>query len=83
MERVLLWLVVVVFASIGARRKNRWGAGWFFVGLPLGPFGLLVCRMPKATVPDIEGNAAREGYGRKKRDGLDMSMLSSGPDGTK
>jgi len=33
--------------------------------------------MPKATIPDIEGYAAREEYERKRRDGMDMSKLSS------
>ena len=79
MERVLLWLVFAAFASIGARQRNRSGAGWFFVGLLLGPFALLVHRMAKATVPDIEGHAAREGYARKKRDGTDMAVSSFSP----
>ena len=81
MERVLLWLVLAVFASIGASPRNRSGAGWFFIGLPPGPFGLLVHRMPRATVPDVEGHAARERHERKKRDGMDMSMSSSSPGG--
>jgi len=42
MELVLLWLVFAVFATIGATQKIRSGVGWFFVGLLLGPFGLLV-----------------------------------------
>ena len=62
---------------IGATQKNRSGVGWFFVGLLLGPFGLLVYLMPKATIPDIEGYAAREEHERKSRDGMDMSKLSS------
>ena len=55
MELVLLCLVSLVFAvlsMIGARRKNRSGVRWFAVGLLLGPFGLLVYLMPKATAPD-------------------------------
>ena len=82
MERVLLWLAFAAFAafaSIGARQRNRSGAGWFFIGLALGPFGLLVHWMPKAAVPGIEGHAEREGHERRKRDGMDMSMSSSGP----
>ena len=35
--------------------------------------------MAKATVPDIEGHAAREGYARKKRDGTDMAVSSFSP----
>jgi hypothetical protein len=77
MELVLLWLVFAVFAMIGASQKNRSGVGWFFIGLLLGPFGLLVYLMPKATVPDVEGYAAREEYERRKRDRMDMSKLSS------
>ena len=77
MELVLLWLVFAVFAMIGATQKNRSGVGWFFVGLLLGPFGLLVFLMPKATIPDVEGYAAREEYERKRRDRMDMSKLSS------
>ena len=77
MELVLLWLVFAVFAMIEATRKNRSGAGWFFVGLLPGPFGPLVFSMPKATIPDIEGYAAREEYERKHRDRMDMSKLSS------
>lgn len=77
MELVLFWLVFAVFAMIGANQKNRSGVGWFFIGLLLGPFGLLVYLMPKATVPDVEGYAAREEYERRKRDRMDMSKLSS------
>ena len=77
MEFVLLWLVFAVFAMIGAGQKNRFGVGWFLVGLLFGPFGLLVYLMPKATVPDVEGYAAREEYERNKREGMDMSKLSS------
>ena len=78
MELVLLWLVFAVFAmidrddteeSLGRRMVLRRVGAW--------PFGLLVFLMPMATIPDIEGCAAREEYERKRRDRMDMSKLSS------
>jgi len=47
MEIVLLWLLFGVFSAMIASGKNRSTAGWFFVGILFGPFGLLVAAMPK------------------------------------
>lgn len=43
----VLWLLFAIFSAVGAGTKNRSCAGWFFIGLLFGPFGLLVFAMPK------------------------------------
>lgn len=47
MEFVFLWLLFGIFSAVLASQKNRSAFGWFFAGLLLGPFGLLVVFFPK------------------------------------
>ncbi len=42
MEIILIWLVCAVVTAIIASAKGRFGFGWFFVGLLLGIFGLIL-----------------------------------------
>lgn len=37
----ILWILFGIGCAIAASNKNRSGVGWFFLGMLLGPFGLL------------------------------------------
>jgi predicted RNA-binding Zn-ribbon protein involved in translation (DUF1610 family) len=39
---ILAWLVFGIVSAFVARKKGRSGCGWFFLGVLLGPFGLLL-----------------------------------------
>lgn len=39
---VFIWFLCGIICAIIARNKNRTALGWFFVGLILGPIGLLI-----------------------------------------
>ena len=47
MEFVFFWFLCAIFSAAIASTKNRSSLGWFFAGLFLGPFGLLVAVFPK------------------------------------
>jgi hypothetical protein len=47
---VLVWLLFAIFSAALASSKNRSAFGWFFCGLLLGPFGLLVALFPKVEL---------------------------------
>lgn len=47
MEIIAIWLVCAVVTAIIASSKGRSGGGWFFIGLILGIFGIiLIACMP-------------------------------------
>lgn len=48
----LAWILFAIFSAILAANKNRNAAGWFFVGLLFGPFGLLVAFFPAIEDPN-------------------------------
>jgi hypothetical protein len=52
---IVFWLICAIFSAMLASHKNRSAFGWFFVGLFLGPFGLLVALFPnlRAASPTI------------------------------
>ncbi len=50
------WLLCAILCAVIARGKNRSAAGWFFVGLFLGPLGLLIAAViSRVTVCDYCG----------------------------
>lgn len=53
MEYVPLLILFAIFSAIFAGQKNRSSVGWFFVGLLLGPFGLLVLAFPEIKKRDL------------------------------
>lgn len=57
MEIVFLGLLFGVFSAVLASGKNRSAAGWFFIGLLFGPFGLLVGLMDKISPEEEETEA--------------------------
>ena len=46
---IILPLLFSIFSAIIANAKGRSALGWFFVGLFLGPFGLLVAAFPSIS----------------------------------
>jgi hypothetical protein len=42
MEFVIIWIVSAVVCAIIASSKGRSGVGWFFVGLLIGMFGIIL-----------------------------------------
>ena len=48
MEYFILWCLFSVSAAVIASHKGRSSAGWFVLGLLVGPFALLVALLPSA-----------------------------------
>ena len=61
----LIWIFFGVATAVVASGKGRNGFGWFFVGLLLGPVGLILSLVVSKNVEQIEGRAIREGAARK------------------
>jgi hypothetical protein len=47
---VLVWILFGIGAAIVASQKGRNGVGWFFLGILLGPFGLIFALLLKSVV---------------------------------
>lgn len=47
----IFWILCAAFSAALASSKNRSAFSWFFLGLLVGPFGLLVAFFPKLDVP--------------------------------
>ena len=60
---ILAWLLFGIVSAIIAKKKGRSGCAWFFLGVLLGPFGLLLAfaapseREPVA--PSSQGQATK------------------------
>jgi len=39
---LVIWFFCAIMCAVIARKKNRTALGWFFLGLILGPIGLLI-----------------------------------------
>lgn len=48
---VIVWILFGIGAAIVASQKGRSGVGWFFLGILLGPFGLIFALILKSVVP--------------------------------
>jgi len=46
MEYLILWCLFSISAAVIASHKGRSGAGWFVLGLFVGPFALIVALLP-------------------------------------
>lgn len=46
MEFLLIWCLFGIVSALIASSKGRSGAGWFFLGLLIGPFALVVALLP-------------------------------------
>jgi hypothetical protein len=53
MELFILWIVCGIAAAAVASSKNRSGAGWFFLGMLLGPFALLMVGFMPKLEPEV------------------------------
>ena len=48
MEYLILWCLFSISAAVIASHKGRSSAGWFILGLLIGPFALIVALLPSA-----------------------------------
>lgn len=55
MAVIVFWVLCAIFSAMLANGKGRDGAGWFFVGLFFGPFGLLVAALPPLEAKSESG----------------------------
>jgi hypothetical protein len=51
MELFIFWVVCGIASSFVASAKNRSALNWFFIGMLLGPIGLLMIGFVPATTP--------------------------------
>ena len=59
-EIVLFWIVCPIAACAIAASKGRSGVGWFFLGLCIGPFALIVALLP-STEAQAQALALKHG----------------------
>lgn len=48
---IFIWILFGISAAIVASQKGRSGVSWFFLGILLGPFGLIFALILKSVVP--------------------------------
>lgn len=59
MALLLIWVLFGIGCTIAAANKKRCVAGWFFLGLLLGPFGLLfILLLPPLAAPPPQSHPA-------------------------
>ena len=59
---IIPWLFCAIVSAVLASNKGRSGAGWFFLGLIVGPFGFIVAALPpiKKDAQNTESDALRK-----------------------
>lgn len=57
MEFFFIWIICAIVCAVIASSKNRSGAGWFFLGLLLGIFGVIIIACLSKVEPTIIGGA--------------------------
>jgi hypothetical protein len=66
MEFFVLWLLCGIVAAAVAASKGRNGVGWFFLGLLIGPFALVVAVLPSSEA-QAQHHARRYGQAQGYR----------------
>lgn len=54
---IVIWLLFGIAAAMAAARKGRNPAGWFFLGILLGPFGLLFALLSGKVEPPVDATS--------------------------
>ena len=54
MELVFIWITVGVICGVIASNKGHSGSFWFFIGLFLGPVGLVLALILSRKAPEAE-----------------------------
>ena len=49
---VIVWILFGIVTAVAASNKGRSGWGWFFIGVLLGPFGLILALVILASESD-------------------------------
>jgi len=65
---ILVWFLCAIVCAVIARAQNRSAAGWFFVGLFLGPLGLLIAAVVSRVVLCDYCGGRVPPYGARKRE---------------
>ncbi len=65
MERIFLWVLLSVITAVLANNKGRSVAGWFFVGMLLGPLGLVLVLMVSKDEAALEQRSLASGELKK------------------
>ena len=61
MEIVLIWILFGVVSSVVANNKGRSGAKWFWLGVLLGPFGLVLAFVVSPQRHVVESRTLQSG----------------------
>ncbi len=56
-----VWLLSAVISAMVASNKGRSGCGWFVIGVPLGPLGLILALVVPKNVPALEQKSVDRG----------------------
>ncbi len=65
MELILIWILFGILSAVAANSKGRSGFGWFFVGLLIGPFGLILVLLLPKMHETVERTAIKQGESKK------------------
>ncbi len=65
MELVLIWILFGIVTAVAASNRGRSGLGWFFIGIFLGPFGLILALLLSKNQDIVEQRAVNTGTIKK------------------
>ena len=65
MEYLLIWCLFGIVTAVIASGKGRGAAAWFFIGILLGPFGLILALTTKPDEEAITSKAVSSGDSKK------------------
>lgn len=65
MEFVLIWVLFGIVTAVAASNRGRSGLNWFFIGILLGPFGLILALLISKNQAVVEQRAVQTGTIKK------------------
>lgn len=65
MEFVLIWGLFGIVAAVAASNRGRSGCAWLFIGILLGPFGLILALVSSTNQAVVEKRAVKTGTIKK------------------
>ena len=65
MEFIVIWLIFGIICAVVASGKGKSGCLWFFLGVLLGPIGLIIILVMPSDEPNVEKKSIESGQRKK------------------